>query len=688
MTRKEHNFNKIKTKEIIQQQVSECGAVCMGIITDYYGDGFSLSYLREICGVGRDGASVSDIQKGAHKINYSCELYKKGLCAIKNVDIPIIIHWDMNHYVVFEGYHDHRFYINDPAIGRRSLNEEEFANHYTGVSIVVKPIYGKLSDYKKEISDDLTISFAENDKNYISFMMCINFLNTMFNIFIAFFTMLFFDYVVSDNMTEWNMWIISIAGIIVVLKLGLSYLFSKYTIYKEELMKINFKSRYLDLIFSDKSDTFDLLYPSEVITNIDLMDKYLDFLCDLYRKGYFAIISSIIILVLIFPVQPLLVSMFLIGFIFNTFFTWKNKYANQELNLQYSDIDAKYNIEISRRLANYIKFYSMGMQRILISSMLPAINNKFVKKFKMDSESVVVNGIRDVLLQVSMPLGLLVGSYLLVKGEISYGGYIIVLCFSLILLDNLKTINEMVEKYLYFKKYSNMFRYFLYEMEKEKFVPEDDEEDKIIVDKDVLISVRNLRFTNKAKSNPDEIRDKIDFDIKKGEIFIIDGDSGSGKTTMINCILGIKSKISGAVYKEGFKLNAGELNAGYVFADDYNIDGSLVSFISGNLKVDKDKILKILDMVMLKKRLGYFVNGEGYENLAELNLSVGEIQRLFLAQAIYYNREIVFFDEGFSNVSVDQANKIIKNIKDYGTTLVMSTHRRELMMLADNVYSI
>lgn len=680
--------NKIKTKEIIQQQVSECGAICLAIITSHYGDDFSLAYLREICGIGRDGASVSDIQKGAHKINYSCDLYKKGLQAIKNVDIPIIIHWDMNHYVVFEGYRDHRFYINDPAVGRRSMNEHDFAEHYTGISVVIKPIYGKVSNYKQEISDDLTINFADGDKNYISYMICINFIRAFFNVCIAILMMLFFDYIVNDNMTEWNMWLISLAALVVIVKLVLSHLFLKYSIYKEELMKINFKSKYLDLIFSDKSDTFDLLFPSEVITNIGLMDKYLDFICEFYRKGYFAIISSIIILLLIFPVQPLLVSMFLIGFMFNTFFTWKNKYANQELMLQYNEIESKYNIEISRRLSSYIKFYSMGLQRILISSMLPSINNKLVKKFKMDREAAIINGCRDVLLQVSMPLGLLVGSYLLVNGEISYGGYVIVLCFSLMLLDNLKVINGIIEKYLYFKKYSNMFRYFLYEMEEEKFVVDDDEDDKIIVPKDVLLSVRNFSFGFKINENTQNDYPRIDFDIKKGEVFILDGESGSGKSTLINTILGIRSKVSGAVYKEGIKLKPKELKAGYVFADEYSVEGSLVEFISCNLPVDNDKIAKILDMVMLTKRLGYFVNGDGHENLKELNLSIGEIQRLFLAQAIYFNREIVFFDEGFSNVSVDQAARIINNMKEYGVTLIMSTHRRELMVLADNIYKL
>ena len=55
------------------------------------------------------------------------------------IGLPSIIHWNFNHYVVFEGIKGDRVYLNDPASGPRTVSMDEFDASYTGVVLAFEP---------------------------------------------------------------------------------------------------------------------------------------------------------------------------------------------------------------------------------------------------------------------------------------------------------------------------------------------------------------------------------------------------------------------------------------------------------------------------------------------------------------------------------------------------------------------
>ncbi|MCT7374675.1 hypothetical protein [Chelativorans salis] len=61
----------------------------------------------------------------------------------------------------------------------------------------------------------------------------------------------------------------------------------------------------------------------------------------------------------------------------------------------------------------------------------------------------------------------------------------------------------------------------------------------------------------------------------------------------------------------------------------------------------------------------------------------GEIQRLLLAQALYHSNEVRFFDEAFTHLSAEQSARIMENLRHDGLTMVLATHRPEIVALCD-----
>ena len=128
-----------KVPVVMQMEALECGAACLAMILAYHGKWVGLDQVRHDCGVSRDGSRAINILKAARAYGLVADGYSLDAESIRDMQLPCIIHWNMNHFVVLDGFQGNRVTLNDPARGVVKLTMAQFDEGFTGVVITVEP---------------------------------------------------------------------------------------------------------------------------------------------------------------------------------------------------------------------------------------------------------------------------------------------------------------------------------------------------------------------------------------------------------------------------------------------------------------------------------------------------------------------------------------------------------------------
>jgi ATP-binding cassette, subfamily B, bacterial PglK len=216
-----------------------------------------------------------------------------------------------------------------------------------------------------------------------------------------------------------------------------------------------------------------------------------------------------------------------------------------------------------------------------------------------------------------------------------------------------------------------------------------------------FIKENNIVFDGVTYSFPNKevkILNNINLKIKQGEFVAIVGPSGSGKSTLMNLLIGLLDPTAGSIKINNYKVkdirNAWWDSIALIPQRVHIINASIKNNIAlGVEENDIDNIMLLRAIKMSNMQDVILQLEDGVDTvLGEygLNMSGGQIQRIAIARAFYFNRSILFLDEATSSLDDQTEDNIMNELLKYkgSITVVLITHRFKILKFFDHTYRL
>ncbi|HEX9818719.1 MAG TPA: ABC transporter ATP-binding protein [Methylomirabilota bacterium] len=213
------------------------------------------------------------------------------------------------------------------------------------------------------------------------------------------------------------------------------------------------------------------------------------------------------------------------------------------------------------------------------------------------------------------------------------------------------------------------------------------------------VELRHLGKTYREGEAERVVLRDVSLTIAGGEIVVLVGRSGSGKSTLLNLIAGIDRPTAGTVAVNGTDLTALDEQArtrfrrrhiGFVF-QFFNliplltVEENLLLPLDLNGRADEKGVARARALL---ERVGLAGRGDSFPE----RLSGGEQQRVAIARALIHEPDIILADEPTGNLDADTAAGVLDLLdalaREAGRTVLMATHSREVIGVADRIFTI
>ena len=269
---------RVRTPTVLQMEAVECGAACLAIVLGYYGRIVPLEELRAASGVSRDGSKASNLVKAARLYGLEARGYTEEIEDLSEVDLPFVVFWNFNHFVVVEGFGRSGVYLNDPATGPRRVSDEEFDESFTGVVLTFKPgPHFQRGGQKRGLLAPLGRRL-HGTEGALAYVVLAGFALVVPGLVLPTFARVFVDGFLIARRTEWIVPLLVGMGLTLAVRAGLIALQEKYLMRLQAKLAISTASKFFWHVLHLPMEFFTHRYGGEIGSRLPINDWVADLL--------------------------------------------------------------------------------------------------------------------------------------------------------------------------------------------------------------------------------------------------------------------------------------------------------------------------------------------------------------------------------------------------------------------------
>ena len=674
---------------IMQMEAAECGAASLSMVLAYYGRWITLEKAREDCGVSRDGSKMVNILKAARGYGMDADAWSCSLESLQtNDELPSILYWEFNHFVVLCGFKGKYAYINDPARGAVRVTLEELDRSFTGIVLRMKPTEA----FERGGEPKSTLAFAkERLRGMTSALVFVALCCAVVSLTALIYSSassVFLDHILSGESPGWLPAIVSIMSAIVVMQLVTSLARAYYINRVRGKFAVVSSSRFmwhmlhLPVGFYQQRSVGDLQQRQS--SNEDIASALVEQLAP-------AIINALLLVVYLVVMLAYSWKLTLVALISVTLNAVAAYFASKtRLNLTRQKV---------RDTSMYVAATMGGIESIETIKASGAERGYFERWAgyqavlgDADARFSKVNVTFGVVPQFLAQLGniciLLLGTFLIMTGELTAG---MLLAFQGFFFNFLAPVNQIVGL-------GQQIQEIRSDMERIEDVleyPADVPEDK----------VRSGEVTTKLKGaveldhvsfgylplEPPLIKD-FSLSVRPGQWVALVGVSGSGKSTIAKLVSGLCEPWEGQICFDGVPLR--EIEPDLLRGSLAVVDQDIVLFedtIDQNIRLwdlsikDYEVIMAARDADIHEDILAREARYNGRIMQRGQNFSGGQLQRLEIARALASEPTVLVLDEATSALDARTEAHVVEAIRNREITCIVVAHRLSTIRDCDEI---
>lgn len=677
-----------KTPTIFQMEAMECGAACLTMILAYYGKQVPLSEIRTACDVTRDGSRASNILEAAAMYDLDAEGYSCDIEVLREeVNFPCIVFWEFNHFVVLEGIARNTVYLNDPAVGPRTLSVNEFSKSFTGIILELKPT----AQFKKggtPPSNPMSLlwEWVTAEKATVVYLLILSGFLGIASTVPALIMQVFVDNVLIQQDISWSYILIarmfgSALTCGILLYLLWRYLF-RYVIKMQIISVSRLVWKLLQLPFA----FFQQRMLGDIAVRVHTYEQIANFVADHVTDSVIAVVLTLFYLSAMFLVDTHMALCIIGILIVNASVIWlfKNRMNNagQTLAQKMGKLSAtetstienmeslKANAQEDYYFQTWAGYQTSTIQAAQTSKVLTAGLELMPTCFLMINKLFILG----------------YGSYMVLVGDLSIGAIIGLRYLSDGCYEKLPRIFLMIATLSQLRgQLTRILDIRNYPIEKPAI------EAPAAQYPDAVLSIEHLRFGYSRLAPPLPMLTDFSLQIYPNQKIGLVGSSGSGKSTLLKLICAFYQPWEGCIYMEGHAIHEMKSaqrsrHMAYVGQEIYLFEGT----VRDNLTLwsdsfDDDALYAVLEDL----GLGAVVHERGGLNtLVEAggsNFSGGQRQRLELARALLHRPELLILDEATSALDNITERKVYETATKYASSLLIVAHRLSAIRSCDHI---
>jgi len=685
------NFGfKRKVPHILQTEMSECGLACLAMVCGYYGLNIDMFNFRQKFSVSSHGATLNAIVQSATAVNLKSRSLALDMDEIKQLKLPCILHWDMNHFVVLVKVKRSGYVIHDPAFGKRIISHQDMSKHFTGVALELWPD----SKFQKETLKtrvklmDLAKSVV-GLKGALTKIFFLSIVIEAINLLTPVGTQLVTDHVIQAK--DLSLLSVICIGLLtaIIFSSFVSMMRGWVSLVIDSLIDIQWKNSFFDHLIRLPLSFFEKRHLGDIQSRFSSLDTIRSTFTNSVIGG---VIDGIMTLGLIGMMVAYggWLCWVVVGF---TALYAIMRLATYDFYRRLSEEkivkDAKAGSHFMETLYGVATIKALGLNhkrsRFWLNLNIDATNTGI----RLNRFTMLFSGVNTFITAIDQVAILWLGAVMVVDNAMTLGMF---MAFNAYRGQFSGRASNLIDLFLQLRMLS-LHNDRISDIVFTEAEPEAPARQVFPPNKPISFEIKGLSFQYDPLSRP--IFSDLSFNITPGDSVAIVGPSGVGKTTLLKVMTGLLAPTQGTVLADGLDINKIGVNnyresISCVLQEDKLFSGSIADNIV-SFDVEPDRELMLACAVYCNIHNEIMQMSMGYETLiGELGsgLSGGQKQRLLIARALYRKPNIIFMDEATSHLDLDNEEVINKSISQLQITRIIVAHRPSTIASANRVITL